>query len=272
MNSKLPVTILQELSVAQRWAPPEYTLLDEKKGTSNTYEFRYQVNVNGQQAVGVGKSKKEAKHNAASALLNKLPKRANDDPLQCDVAPKRVKIHNYTSDLCSTCIKNKLPPPTFTQVAETGPAHCKEFTCECRVTSITTSGTGSSKKEAQHSAAKEMIDRIINTLSDLVYDHIAKVLPSAHVVEDESSTAKLSKPEPDSSAKSPDRVKDEVDSKLEPSAPVIEKETEEDKIKVKLPDSSLGTEPEEAPQSENAVSAIEKVCSDLCKDLDKEES
>ncbi|KAB0801725.1 hypothetical protein PPYR_03911 [Photinus pyralis] len=252
MNSKLPVTILQELSVAQRWAPPEYTLLDEKKGTSNTNEFHYQVNANGQQAVGVGRSKKEAKHNAASALLDKLPKRARDDPVQSDVAPKKVKIHNYTSDLLNTCLKKKLPPPTFTQVAETGPAHCKEFICECKVTSITTSGTGHSKKEAQHFSAKEMMDRITNTLS-------------------ESSTAALSKPEPDSSAKSPDGVKDEVDTKLEASSPVIENETEA-KVKVKAPDSSLSTAAEEAPQSENAVSAIEKVCSDLCKDLDKGES
>merc|ERR1712110_583517 len=55
----------------------------------------------------------------------------------------------------------------FSQVSETGPAHDKTFTCECRFQGYKCQATAKDKKEAKNLAAKE----VIAVLDDILLPH-----------------------------------------------------------------------------------------------------
>ncbi|KAK5641273.1 hypothetical protein RI129_009820 [Pyrocoelia pectoralis] len=255
-NSKSPVTILQELAMSKKWTLPEYTLIQSKLGTHST-EFHYQVSINGEMAMGIGRSKKQAKQCAASMLLDKLPKTSDNDSMESNIPKKKMKLTNCISDLIGLCSKNKLPSPVFIQVSQTGPDHCKEFTFECKVISITTRGTANSKKQAQHYAAQEMIDKITSILPDLVAEYHKQTFPTKEEeeVKEQSSRIQLSKPEPDSSAKLEKETK--KTSELQQTSPIIQTEPKESgvdnfigsPIKLAKPDSSVTAEIEEKSES-----------------------
>lgn len=68
--SKTPVSILQEMMVKMQMIP-NYELIHDGGGTHmNT--FTYRVTCEGLIATGTGRSKKDAKHEAAKAMLEKI--------------------------------------------------------------------------------------------------------------------------------------------------------------------------------------------------------
>ena len=71
---KTPVSILQEL-LSRRGITPSYELV-QIEGAIHEPTFRYRVSFNDKEvpftAMGAGRSKKEAKHSAARALIDKL--------------------------------------------------------------------------------------------------------------------------------------------------------------------------------------------------------
>lgn len=248
-NSKLPVTILQELAMSKKWTLPEYTLIQSVLGTHST-EFHYQVSVNGETAMGIGRSKKEAKRCAASILLDKLSKTSDNDSVESNIPKKKIKLTNCIPDLIALCSKNKLPSPVFIQVSEAGPDHCKEFTFQCKVISVATTGIANSKKQAQHYAAQEMIDKITNILPNLVaeYHNQTLPLPTKEEVKEQSSCMQLSKPEPDSSAK----MERETE-KTQQSSPIIQTEPKESGV-----DNSIGSHIKSAKPDSSVTAEIEK--------------
>lgn len=76
--NKTPVSILQEL-MTKRGCMPNYELLLSNSEGIGTHMpiFYYRVTVEGVQAVGKGGSKKEAKHEAARLVLEKLHETGN---------------------------------------------------------------------------------------------------------------------------------------------------------------------------------------------------
>ncbi|MBP0483679.1 ribonuclease III [Sagittula salina] len=55
----------------------------------------------------------------------------------------------------------KMPPPTYTEVARSGPDHAPLFTIEARLDSgETTQATASNKRQAEQAAAKALLDRL----------------------------------------------------------------------------------------------------------------
>ena len=68
---------LQELCISHRWAPPSY-LLEGENGLPHEREFVITCIVESYQEVGVGKSKKLAKRQAAYRMLMKL----KDTPIE----------------------------------------------------------------------------------------------------------------------------------------------------------------------------------------------
>ncbi|MGR3502237.1 ribonuclease III [Pseudaestuariivita sp.] len=55
----------------------------------------------------------------------------------------------------------KLPPPTYTETARSGPDHAPTFTIEARLeTGQTARGTATSKREAQQSAARALLTEV----------------------------------------------------------------------------------------------------------------
>ena len=72
-----PVGTLQELCISHRWAPPSY-LLDEENGLPHEREFVITCIVENYKEIGVGKSKKLAKRQAAYRMLM----RVKDTPVE----------------------------------------------------------------------------------------------------------------------------------------------------------------------------------------------
>ncbi|XP_054257545.1 RISC-loading complex subunit TARBP2-like, partial [Macrosteles quadrilineatus] len=76
LPSKTPVSVLQEL-LSRRGTTPKYELV-QVEGAIHEPTFRYRVTVADVVAMGIGRSKKEAKHAAAKNVLDKLI--GNTDP------------------------------------------------------------------------------------------------------------------------------------------------------------------------------------------------
>jgi len=72
-----PVGNLQEICISHRWAPPSY-LLDGENGLPHEREFVITCIVESYQEIGLGKSKKLAKRQAAYRMLMKL----KDTPIE----------------------------------------------------------------------------------------------------------------------------------------------------------------------------------------------
>jgi RISC-loading complex subunit TARBP2 len=70
MPMKTPISILQEL-LSRRGITPNYELV-QIEGAVHEPTFRYRVSFNDKDAMGAGRSKKEAKHAAAKNLIDKL--------------------------------------------------------------------------------------------------------------------------------------------------------------------------------------------------------
>ncbi|GJQ69786.1 hypothetical protein Trydic_g22344 [Trypoxylus dichotomus] len=165
--------LLQELAV-KRSTVPEYELIFSQQGTHENV-FHYKVSLLNEQAIGVGRSKKEAKHEAASKALEQLaekgiyhPDMVNCHPVGLDVRQDQMKAPlNYIPKLIDICIENKIPIAEFVEISDVGPPHCREFTYECRISHITTRAIAGSKKHAKQLAAKDMLDRIYNIIPEL---------------------------------------------------------------------------------------------------------
>lgn len=176
-SAKTPVMVLQELTVKRCWPPPEYELIRDLtiQGT-HINEFHYRVEVANRTAYGDGSSKQIAKHAAAKGLLEVLAKdglyHPNENPIQSIPGLNEKVASNYPVNTPVNCIQplnefcdeNKIPTPKFEEVSAEGPPHCREFTYDCRVASITTRAKASTKKQAKQIAAKEMLDRYVDIM------------------------------------------------------------------------------------------------------------
>ncbi|KAF4520627.1 hypothetical protein B566_EDAN007492, partial [Ephemera danica] len=169
--AKTPVSILQEMSAQLKIAPPQYDLIhNHPEGVAS--EFRFQVSFNGVVAVGAGRSKKEARHNAAEMAITKLNQQKAEKKLS--VAMSVLSSHgesvaspfnnqvtrNYVGELAEVCATNQLPAPLYKEVMAEGPSHAPSFTLSCCVSQFTETAQASTKKQAKHCVAKKMLARI----------------------------------------------------------------------------------------------------------------
>ena len=102
-------------------------------------------------AIGSGRSKKEAKHDAAQCLLNRLNAQgitSASDPDTVDMLDvsditspyKGMLQENAVGGLQELCMLNDIPVPEYTVTGDEGPAHAKQFTIMCQVSKLTESG------------------------------------------------------------------------------------------------------------------------------------
>jgi len=102
-------------------------------------------------AIGSGRSKKEAKHDAAQCLLNRLNAQgvtSASDPDTVDVLDvsditspyKGMLQENAVGALQELCMLNDIPVPEYTVTGDEGPAHAKQFTIMCQVSKLQESG------------------------------------------------------------------------------------------------------------------------------------
>ncbi|KAK7791410.1 hypothetical protein R5R35_010532 [Gryllus longicercus] len=195
MGSKTPVSILQEMMTRMGTAP-KYDLIFDGSGT-HTAEFRYKVYANNVSAIGSGRSKKEAKHEAARVALERLSlsqiedSQPQEEPVEI-VTPYKDKIQeNAIGELHDMCATNDIPMPEYELVEEKGAPHEKIFTFVCSVSKQKEVGIGRTKKQAKQLAAYSMMNRLKESLADVLTElkeerHVSGLSPaveeiSAHV-------------------------------------------------------------------------------------------
>jgi RISC-loading complex subunit TARBP2 len=100
-------------------------------------------------AIGSGRSKKEAKHDAAKCLLSRLNAQgitsASDTVGVLDVSDitspyKGMLQENAVGTLQELCNLNDIQVPEYTVTGDEGPAHAKQFTIMCQVSKLQESG------------------------------------------------------------------------------------------------------------------------------------
>uniref|UniRef100_A0A0A9ZIW5 Interferon-inducible double stranded RNA-dependent protein kinase activator A A n=1 Tax=Lygus hesperus TaxID=30085 RepID=A0A0A9ZIW5_LYGHE len=169
MDSKTPVTILQELLLKKK-INPTYNLILNGGGTHEPI-FKYEVAAADQTAIGTGKSKKEAKHNAANELLRIM--KATDSAIHSlsdDVTSpyEGVLKENAVGELQDFCCTHRLRFPEYKLTRDEGLPHAKVFSWSCTISSFTTEATARTKKNAKQMAAQEMLLRLKDCLSDII--------------------------------------------------------------------------------------------------------
>lgn len=142
-------------------------------------------------AGGTGPSKQLGKHNAAYNALqllkdldlfneeeNPIQKFGGDTNTTVPVNETSSNIHMgyiskvfwynlmfvgvnvlFSDELRDICMEHKLADPFFEEISGTGPAHAREFTYQCTVSSIKTEATAGTKKVAKQMAAQKLLER-----------------------------------------------------------------------------------------------------------------
>ncbi|XP_075149726.1 double-stranded RNA-binding domain-containing protein loquacious isoform X3 [Haematobia irritans] len=183
---KTPVSLLQEL-LSRRGITPSYELV-QIEGAIHEPTFRYRVSFNDKEipftAMGAGRSKKEAKHSAARALIDKLtgvqlPETQSTNTTSVsaagvdsnanatgggDAADKIVG--NPIGWLQEMCMSRRWPPPNYETETEVGLPHERLFTIACTILNFREVGKGKSKKIAKRTAAHKMWTRLQETPLD----------------------------------------------------------------------------------------------------------
>ncbi|CAB0018026.1 unnamed protein product [Nesidiocoris tenuis] len=170
MPTKTPVSVLQEL-LSRRGSTPKYELV-QVEGAIHEPTFRYRVAVGEVLAMGTGRSKKEAKHAAAKAILDKLTGNVENNGIgnannnmneivkAVGTQDERSMVANPIGVLQELCMSRRWPPPAYETEFEEGLPHERLFTISCVVFRHKETGTGKSKKIAKRLAAHNMWTRL----------------------------------------------------------------------------------------------------------------
>lgn len=158
-----PVGALQE-RFQSRGISPTYRVV-QAEGASHAPTFSFQVILGELTATGSGSSKKQAKHSAARAMLDKLdgrvPAQDGQQPLPPVPDSNATKAPgNTVGGLQEHCVRHGYPMPTYTGEAVDGQTHQKKFAMVCTVGKIKETGSGSSKKDAKRESAQKMINKL----------------------------------------------------------------------------------------------------------------
>jgi len=163
---KTPVSVLQELLI-RRGTTPKYELV-QVEGAIHEPTFRYRVTVGEALAMGTGRSKKEAKHAAAKAVLDKLAGNGDGNVVTSTVTASTSDDMNMDIRMAGNpigllqelCMSRRWPPPTYETEYEEGLPHERQFTIACIVFRFKEVGVGKSKKVAKRMAAFKMYSRL----------------------------------------------------------------------------------------------------------------
>ncbi|XP_076291760.1 protein Loquacious-like [Lasioglossum baleicum] len=179
--AKTPVSALQEGLMKSGNSLPVYTEVSSKMGEQQI-EFVICVTWKKYKEKGIGTSKKEAKQNAAQAMINlltslnilhssslKLPTEQKNlghnlqsstnlsDSLSSLPTSSQDIFTNYVGTLMEYCVRNRMPEPYFDVVAASGQSHNLTFTMSCTIGTVCKKASAASKKAAKQNVAKEIL-------------------------------------------------------------------------------------------------------------------
>ncbi|CAD7000071.1 uncharacterized protein LOC101456838 [Ceratitis capitata] len=173
MVGKSTVSALQEYCAKNKVQPPTYEYIGEEDGS-----FSCKITFMDTEAVGIGRSKRDAKHNAAGVVIKRL-RLSNEcvDDLDSGLPPTDmiVVLRDY-------CVQHQIPLPIFEIVQQGGTPDAPEFTALCTVASIRRYGVSEKKKDARQKAAYEMFCVIVDDVNKL--DHQMQVATLQDAQED----------------------------------------------------------------------------------------
>ncbi|KAE8574066.1 protein Loquacious [Halyomorpha halys] len=174
MDLKTPVSLLQE-HLVKEGILPTYQLIHCGTGTHQPY-FEYEVKARNISAVGKGRSKKEAKQEAAKLLLCQLEGETiwkEETPL---ISPHIPSVKgNLIGALQEYCIQHSIPYPQYEFVSDEGNLTAHIFVKRCTVLSYTTEGKASTKQQAKHLAAKAMLSKLHNVEEKVIDMSLSKI-------------------------------------------------------------------------------------------------
>ncbi|KAJ9592988.1 hypothetical protein L9F63_015358 [Diploptera punctata] len=161
----------------RRGNPPQYDLIHDGGGTHEAI-FKYRVQVDDVTAIGSGRSKKEAKHDAARNMLQRLredhtstPEPMVEEIMEVGDVMSPYK-DNFTGNaigaLQELCMVNEIQLPKYELIGDEGPPHAKQFTIKCRVSKLTETAVARTKKQAKQSAANKMLNLLQSSLADVL--------------------------------------------------------------------------------------------------------
>ncbi|XP_026464936.1 interferon-inducible double-stranded RNA-dependent protein kinase activator A homolog A-like [Ctenocephalides felis] len=163
MAQETPVSTLMNLCAAKKVPCPKFTLVHDGTATINPI-FKYEVclvlNETEIRAIGTGSSKKMAKHDCSRLALKKISEMNPIQPhvlevIETDAGKPSTRVHESVQELIDFCRKRGLPIPEYTLIGDIGPAHAKQFTMQCAVSTFKETATAFSKKSAKHLSAKK---------------------------------------------------------------------------------------------------------------------
>ncbi|KAH8328026.1 hypothetical protein KR067_003135 [Drosophila pandora] len=174
MDNKSAVSSLQEFCAKTKNSPPTYEFIDGEDGG-----YVCKVTLMEIDAYGNGRSKRDAKHLAASNIMRKvrvLPGASDllkdmDDEDQSNLNHLVDELTNTNRDMLKElrdfCVRHEMPLPTIEIVQQCGTPNAPEFVACCKVASLTRYGKSDKKKDARQRAAIEMLAVISSGMEDL---------------------------------------------------------------------------------------------------------
>ncbi|XP_015127880.1 uncharacterized protein LOC107048940 [Diachasma alloeum] len=151
------VQTLNELTV-KKGQFPDYQLIHDGTERGDGI-FTYEVMCFGHKASASGNSKKIAKQNAATVMLNLI--KQNDDKIPSGAGQQTTPEMWWTTlpinVLQDICRREALPHPKYEDQGYSDNTHIRFFTTRCTVGPFTREGEGRTKKQSKHLAARNMI-------------------------------------------------------------------------------------------------------------------
>nr|AVK59465.1 R2D2-PAb [Nezara viridula] len=159
MSSKTPISLLQEYLVKEGILPC-YQLIDCESGTHEPC-FSYEVKAKGLIAIGKGRSKKEAKQEAAKKLLLQLNGEAiwkKEIPI---ISPHVPSVKgNAIGALQEYCVQHRISYPQYEYISADVDLTPQVFVVRCTVLTHSAEGKASTKQQAKHIAAQAVLSML----------------------------------------------------------------------------------------------------------------
>nr|ABB77179.1 R2D2 [Drosophila simulans] len=173
MDNKSAVSALHEFCAKTNNTPPTYNFIKGEDGG-----FVCKVELLELEALGNGRSKRDAKHLAAANIMRKIQmlpgmQSMTQDLSLGDLGEEMTNLNrDMLKELRDYCVRHDMPLPCIEVVQQSGTPSAPEFVACCSVASIVRYGKSDKKKDARQRAAIEMLALISSNSHNLRPDQV----------------------------------------------------------------------------------------------------